>query len=76
MPASQLENSQFQCSPQWEGLADKKDEILAVTAYHLSGKKDMAQWRWRYHIGDSEGDEPEPILLTGGDVYEKPTLKQ
>ncbi|EER43780.1 conserved hypothetical protein [Histoplasma capsulatum H143] len=76
MLASQLGNSQFQRSPQWEELAAKKEDILAVTAYHLSGKKGMAQWRWKYHIGDSEGDETEPILVTGGDVYEKPTLKQ
>ncbi|OJD18438.1 hypothetical protein AJ78_01558 [Emergomyces pasteurianus Ep9510] len=65
---SRLENSPFQRSPQWEELADKKEEIIAVTAYHLSGKKDTAKWRWKYHTEDNEGDEPKPISVTGGDV--------
>ncbi|ODH45516.1 hypothetical protein GX48_08406 [Paracoccidioides brasiliensis] len=68
MPASRLENSPFEHFPQGEKLAERKDEILGVTAYHLYGKDNKMQWRWQYCIGGSEGDQPKTIQVTGGYV--------
>ncbi|EDN09604.1 predicted protein [Histoplasma mississippiense (nom. inval.)] len=68
MPASRLKNSPFERFPRGETLADKKDEVLGLTCYHLFGKDNKSQWRWQYDIGGSKGDLPTAIAATGGDV--------
>ncbi|KAL2359224.1 hypothetical protein RJZ56_007935 [Blastomyces dermatitidis] len=72
MPASRLKNSPFERFPRGETLADKKDEVLGLTCYHLFGKDNKSQWRWQYDIGGSKGDLPTAIAATGGDVYVEP----
>ncbi|EEH39851.1 hypothetical protein PAAG_02040 [Paracoccidioides lutzii Pb01] len=72
VPASLLDNSSFEHFPEWEKFADKKDEVLCVTAYHLHRKDNKSRWRWHYYIGDREGNQPKCIPANGGDVYAKP----
>lgn len=67
MSASRLENLTFERLDQWEMLADRKNEVLAVTSYVLFDKEKNMRWEWQYIAKSDESNVDKLKIITAVD---------